>query len=489
MPEDLKSRSVTGATWLVIAQVSGQILKFAVATILARLLAPQEFGLIAMVLVFSGFARLFNDMGFSAALIQKQDVNERHFSSIFWLNVFASLLLMALLIIGAPLLASFFDQPRLVLLARVLSLEFLVGSVVIVQRALLTRSMDFRLLALSEIVAVILSGILGIVLAFRGFGVHALVAQILALAICQATLIWWYSSWRPRRLFSRQAISELFRFSIGIAGGNALNYWIRNADNLLIGKFLGSTELGLYSRAYMVMLLPLSQLTFVLTQVMFPALSSIQGDKERSKRIYLRAVGAIALLTFPTMLGLLVVAEDFVLTLFGPNWAEMIPVLQVLCVVGMLQSVNSTVGWVYNSQGRSDMQFWWILFVGILTFAAIGIGIRWGIFGVAVAYATRVFSTSWLNYSIPGRLIGMSVAEVIKTVYLPLLFSVAMASLVAIVGLIIPDAWSNPIRLLVLVALGFSSYAGLVHWCRVPAYTDLLRTGREASARMRRGAM
>lgn len=486
--DDLKNKAVAGATWLVVAQVCGQVLKFAVAAILARILVPQEFGLIGMVLVFSGFAKLFNDMGFSAALIQKRDVDERHFSSVFWLNILVSLLLMALLILSAPLLGSFFDQPELIPLARLLSLEFLIGSIVIVHRARLTRVMDFRVLSFIEIFAVAASGVLGIVLAMKGFGVYALVAQILAMTTCLTVLIWLHSSWRPRRLFSWQAVSELFRFSVGIMGGNALNYWIRNADNLLIGKFLGSTELGLYSRAYMVMLLPLNQITFALTQVMFPALSSIQGDKTRSRRVYLRAVGAIALVAFPAMMGLLVVSPDFVLAIFGAKWSEMIPVLQVLCVVGMLQSVNSTVGWIYNSQGRSDIQFWWIFAGGILTFVAIGIGIQWGILGVAVAYSVRVLATTWLNYFIPGRLIDMSVADVFKTLYQPLFLSIAMAGLIAIAGSVAPDTWSHVTRLIILTALGVLTYAALVFWSKVPAYTDLLRTARENSIRMRRKA-
>ena len=484
MDDDLKNRTVTGAGWLALAQGGSQVLKFLVAAILARILAPQEFGLIGMVLIFSGFAGQFNDMGFAAALIQKQEVNDRQFSSVFWLNLIVAILMMLLLILVAPLLAKFFNQPELTSLARLISISFLIGSLVIVMRAKLTKAMDFRALSIIEIISAAISGILGISLALLGFGVYALVAQILGMVTCLSVLIWLYSDWRPMWVFSWSAIRELLRFSMGVVGGNSLNYWIRNADNLLIGKFLGSTDLGLYSRAYMVMLLPLSQVTSVLSRIMFPALALIQGDKARSRQIYLRSISVIALLTFPAMSGLLVVADDFVLVIFGSKWLEMIPVLRVLCIVGMVQSINSTVGWIYNSQGRSDIQFWWILFGGILTFIAFGIGIYWGILGVATAYAIRVLSTTWLNFYLPGRLIDMSFMDVAKVLHQQLLLSIGMAALISLVGLFIPETWPPFTRLITLVIIGVVVFCGSIHMLKIAAYMDIMQIFKERGKSM-----
>jgi O-antigen/teichoic acid export membrane protein len=477
--DDLKSKAVGGATWLAFSQIGSQVLKFIVAAILARVLSPEDFGLVGIISIFSGFADLFNDMGFAAALIQKRDVNERHFSSVFWLNIFAAALMMALLVLGAPLMAQFFDQPKLTSLARLLSINFLIGSLVIVTRAKLTRDMEYRSLSIIEVCSAAASGVLGITLALLGYGVYALVAQVLSMAACLTLLIWWSSDWRPKWLFDWSAIKELLGFSMSVVGGNMLNYWIRNADNLLIAKFLGSTELGLYSRAYTIMLLPLSQITSVLTRVMFPALASIQRDKARCRKIFLKVIAAISLFTFPAMLGLLVVAEDFVQVVFGSKWTGMIPVLRVLCIVGMLQSVNGTVGWIYNSQGRSDIQFRWVLFGGILTFAAFAIGIRWGILGVATAYAIRVFSTSWLNFSIPGRLIDMTARDVVEVLFPQLLLSLVMASLVAFVGLLIPDDWTRLARFTIMVTTGMLIFFGSVHCFKLSSYTQFLGLVRE----------
>jgi O-antigen/teichoic acid export membrane protein len=367
-----------------------------------------------MVLIFSGFASLFNEMGFRAALIQKQDVNEGHFSSVFWFNIIVSILLMLLMTLSAPLIADFFKKTELAQLVRLLSLTFLIGSPVIVMRAQFAKELNFRGLSIIQLIAAAASGVLGVSLALLGYGVYALVGQLLGSAACYTILIWVYSDWRPRWLFSWSAIRELMGFSIGVIGGNSLNYWVRNADKLLIGKFLGAANLGLYSMAYTIMSLPMSQITTVLAKVMFPTLSVIQAHRGRTRMIYLRSIAVIGLLAFPAMLGLIVVADDFVIAIFGEQWQEMIPTLRLLCLGGLLQSVNSTVGWIYKSQGRSDIQFWWILFNGILTFIAVGIGINWGINGVAIAYAVRIFLTTWLNFYIPGRLINMSFGDVAK---------------------------------------------------------------------------
>jgi O-antigen/teichoic acid export membrane protein len=486
--DDLKRKAVVGAKWLVFSQMGSQILKFIVAAILARILSPEDFGLIGMILIFSGFADLFNDMGFAAALIQKRDIDERHFSSVFWLNLCAAALMMALLVLGAPLLAHFFDQPKLTVLARLISINFLVGSLVIVMRAKLIREMDYRALSIIEVCSAGASGAMGIALALLGYGVYALIAQTLSMVACLTLLIWWSSDWRPKWLFDWSAIRELLRFSMGIVGGNMLNYWIRNADNLLIAKFLGSTELGLYSRAYTIMLLPLNQISSILSRLMFPALASIQRDKVRCRKIFLKTISAIALFAFPAMLGLLVVAEDFVLIIFGDKWTAMIPILRVLCIVGMLQSVNGTVSWIYNSQGRSDIQFRWILFSGILTFVAFAIGIQWGILGVATAYAVRVTATTWLNFSIPGRLIDMKARDVAEALFPQLLLSLVMAGLVAFIGLLIPDDWPRLTRFTIMVTTGMLIFLGAVHWFKLSAYTLSLGLVRENGVSVRSGA-
>lgn len=479
MDDDLKNRAIRGAAWTGLSQSGVRFISFLVTAVLARFLTPDDFGLIGMVLVFSGFVSLFNEMGFRAALIQKQDVNEAHFSSVFWFNITISILLMLALILSAPLIADFFKKTELVELVRLLSLTFLIGSPIIVMRAQFSKELNFRSLSIMQLIAAASSGILGISLALLGYGVYALVGQILSSSIFFTILIWIYSDWRPRWLFSWSAIRELMGFSIGIIGGNSLNYWVRNADKLLIGKFLGAANLGLYSMAYTIMSLPMGQITNVLAKVMFPALSVIQTQRGRTRMIYLRSIAVIGLLAFPAMLGLMVVADDFVMAIFGEKWQEMIPTLRLLCIGGLLQSVNSTVGWVYKSQGRSDIQFWWILCSGILTFIAVGVGINWGINGVAAAYAIRVFLTTWPNFYIPGRLINMTFGDVGKALLPQLLIAIVMAVIVAFSRSLIPETWPHILRLGILVATGGFVFFILIRQFQIPAYTDIMRLVKE----------
>jgi PST family polysaccharide transporter len=231
--------------------------------------------------------------------------------------------------------------------------------------------------------------------------------------------------------------------------------------------------------AYSIMKLPMSQITTVLAKVMFPALSAIQAHRGRTRMIYLRSISVIGLLTFPSMLGLIVVADDFVMAIFGEKWQEMIPTLRLLCLGGLLSSVNSTVGWIYKSQGRSDIQFWWILFSCILTFAAVGIGINWGINGVATAYAVRLFLTTWPNFYIPGRLIKMSFGDVAKALLPQLLIAIVMAAIVTYFRSVIPETWPHILRLGVLIAIGGFVFFILIRQFQIPAYTDILRLMQE----------
>lgn len=468
-----RQRVVSSLGWNITSQIGEQAVGFTVSVILARLLTPEDFGLVGMIIVFTGFANMFSDLGLGSALVQRQELEERHYTSIFWLNVVAGFLTMCVVILVSPWIANFFDEPRLQPLTMFVSLNFLLGSLNIVQKAKLLRALNFKALALIQNVVTLAAGLAAIAMAFAGYGPFALVCQTLMATAMTVTIMWYMSSWRPQFRFDRAAVKELWGYSSNLLGANILNYWIRNADNLLIGRYSGSADLGIYTRAYSTMLLPVNQISGVLGRVMFPALSVIQDNKAKVKAIYLRSISYIALVTFPMMLGLFVVAEPFVLALFGPKWEAVIPVLQVLSLVGLIQSINSTVGWIFTSQGRTDWQFWWVLAGGILTFIAFGIGIRWGVMGVSIAYAIRVYGTTYLNYMIPGKLIDMRVWEVFKAIAGATFCSLIMAIAVWLLGGVLPPTWSQFLQLAVLVSFGGIVYLASIHLFKVPAYLEL----------------
>jgi PST family polysaccharide transporter len=284
--DNLRQSTISGMGWSVAARLGRQGFQFAVGVILARLLTPDAFGLIGMVAVFVAFAGIFTDLGFGSALIQKQETRPAHYQSIFWLNIAVGLFLTLLFLVIAPLIARFYDEPLLTPLTMLISLNFLIGSFGVVHNSRLKKGLRFKRLAIVELIAIVVSGVIAIVLALLGFGVWALAIQSVLLTFSTVVLLWIVSDWRPALKFNKGAVRELVGFSSNLLGFSSLNYWIRNSDNLLVGRFLGTSALGIYSRAYSIMLLPLTMVSKTIGQVMFPAFSKIQDDKGRVGRIY-----------------------------------------------------------------------------------------------------------------------------------------------------------------------------------------------------------
>ncbi len=307
-----------------------------------------------------------------------------------------------------------------------------------------------------------------------GYGVWSLVWQLLTISSVRALVLWKMSSWRPRLLFNRSAAADLLGYSSNLLAFNVLNYWVRNGDNLLVGKFIGTVGLGIYTRAYSIMLLPVSQVTHVLSRVMFPVLSGIQNDKMLVKRVYLRSVAMIALLTFPMMTGLLVVAEHLVLALYGPKWVSVIPLLRIFSLLGMVQSIGATVGWIYQSQGRTDLMFRWGLGAGTLLIGSIAVGVWIGtIEAVAMSYAfVSGVLLPYPLFSIPGKLIDMTFGDVVRSVAGILACAIAMAVILSGISLLLPSRWPHWAYLVVEVPLGAIVYGVLIHFLDVRSYRE-----------------
>jgi O-antigen/teichoic acid export membrane protein len=459
----LKKEILSGVAWSGAGKMAGQAVQFSILVFLARLLRPSDFGLMAMVLALTGFVSLFAEMGLASALIQKKDLEERHRSSIFWFNIAAGAFVAALVATSAPLIARFYEAPQLVPMLRVVAINFVIGAFCLVQSAILTREMAFRKINIIGTIAMTVAGVVAIVLAYRGFGVWSLVWQSLASSIVLLIGLWFSSTWRPGFLFEWQAVKELFRFGGNLVGFNFFNYWVRNLDNILVGRYMGPTSLGLYSRAYGTMGLPLGFISAPLGGVMFPALSSIQDDKARVKSIYLQFISTIALLTFPMMLGMLAVSQVFVLAIFGEQWRSMAPLLQIFCLVGMVQSIGTTVGWIYMSQGKTDLLMRWGLIAGIPLVASIVLGVWIGsVKAVAICYSVAAILAEFPSFVIAGRLIGMTLGDVVTKVAPIFLFSSLMAAIVWLIGRSLPDNLRPWQFLAIQVFAGIVIYSALL---------------------------
>jgi O-antigen/teichoic acid export membrane protein len=393
----LREKTLAGLTWSGLSQGIKQVSQFVITAVLARLLSPDDFGLLGMATVFTGFVSIFSEMGVSGALVQKQNADERHYSSAFWLNVVAGIVLMFVFIIVAPAIAAFYGKVQLHPILAALALNFFLSAFTIIQQAILTKQMDFRSLAICEVSAVIGAGIVGIIFALKGAGVWSLVYQSLTFQFVNSVLLWHYSSWRPKPVFSFAAIKDIFAFSANMTAFQVVNYFARNVDYLLIGKFLGTHSLGLYTLAYKLMMVPLQNISWVLAKVMFPAFSKIQDDLPKVREVYLKMVQMIASVTFPLMAVLFIVAPQFIHVIYGPQWYPVIDLIRVFCFCGMIQSIATTVGTIYQSLGRADIQLRMGLMGATVSTSAIVIGLQWDIYGVAIAYT--ICALLWSQYT------------------------------------------------------------------------------------------
>lgn len=475
----LTQRTLGSLAWNTTSRVVSQIVQFAITATLARLLMPAEFGLVAMFAVFTGFAVIFVDLGLSSALVQRKEVEERHLSSAFWLNVGAGVAVAAVIASLSPAIAAFYGQPRLVALTVVASANFVLGAPSIVQLALLKRALNFRRLAVIDVTSTTVAGILAIAAATAGLGVWSLVLASLASTASRSTLLWSSTGWRPRRVVDRAAVRELWGFSGHLLGFMSINYWSANADNLLIGRFIGVGQLGIYARAYSVMMLPISQISGATTVVMFPALSGIQGDRERVKTAYLRASRLISLVSFPTFVGLIVVADHFIVAAYGNRWSAAVPLLRVLCFAGLVQMTVGTGSWIYQSQGRTDWMLRWGMITCAATLAAFGVGLHWGALGVTLAYAIVSVLFVYPGITIPGRLIGMSFSDVARAVREPSLAAVSMGLVVWGCRYLVPAGLPAVVQLLALAAVGVVAYGVALRLLGVNGYRELTSLRRQ----------
>jgi O-antigen/teichoic acid export membrane protein len=455
----LKRNAASGVKWSTISQAARQGMQFITIIILARLLSPSDFGLMGMALVVIVFVTVFKDLGTAAAVIQQRTLSDRQLSSIFWVNVAFGFIATVLIFVSAPLVAYFYHEERLTPILEVLSLSFVISGIGILQQALLERELAFRALAKVETIAVTSGAIVGVGSALLDARVWSLVYQALSIAIVTTVLLWVSSAWRPRLVFDWTEVKAVSNYSLNLTGFNIFNYFCRNADYLLIGRFLGAQDLGYYTLAYRIMLFPVQSIIMIVTRVMFPVYSQLQDDDARLRRAYLKVAGIVALITFPMMFGVMALSKPFVLSVFGSEWMPIVVLLVILAPVGLIQSVETTVGAIYQAKGRTDWMLRWGIAEGLLTVIAFVIGLRWGIIGVAAAYAVVTFALVYPNFSIPFRLVNLRVRDLGWALWRPLLSSLLMfVSLMGLKTALLPTSLSDGLTLVLLVPIGVIIY-------------------------------
>lgn len=473
--DNLRSRIITGLAWKVVSQVFRQGSRVAVAIVLARLLTPHDYGLAAMVLAFSALVIIFSDLALGAALVQRRELTEADRSTVFWVSAAVGVVFTLLGVAFSYPVAAFFGEPSVQPLFAAFSVSFLVTALGTTQTALLSRDMNFKSLELRMMAGTAVGGVVGIWLALEGYGAWAIIGQQLAIAGVSTVLLWALSPWRPRFVFSVDTLRDYWRFSGSVFGTRLLFYLNRNADNVLIGRFLGSAALGVYAVAYNIMLMPLSRIAQPVVEVLFPAFSRMQDERPRMASAWLRGNRLIGAITIPAMLGLMVVAPEFVRVVLGRRWEEAIPVIQLLAWVGLLQSVQRLNSSVLMACDRARTLLMYSVVVLVASLAAFVFGLQWGIVGVAAAYAASSTVVELYYTWLTARVLEISPWALARSLSGVLQASVGMLAVVLFARMLLVDAGvGDALRLISLTALGVLTFAALCWW-RAPDVVGELR--------------
>ena len=411
-PNEHKKKTVTGLKWNIISQIVTQGATFAIGVLLMRLLNPSDFGVIAMITVFIALANIFKDFGLTKSLIQKKEIGDLDKNTVFYTNLLVGIILTSILVFSSKYIAYFYDTPKLSKITKVIATLFFIQSFGMVHHALMIKELNFKKVFIVRIITVIVGGSFAVFFAFSGYGVWTLVYQQIISAVVNVIVVWVMIKWRPKYTFSYVNLKSHLRFGLPLLGNNILTYWSRNADNLFIGKFLNSGALGLYSRGYNLMMMPINQVTKVISNVMLPSFSLIQGDTYRIQSIYLKMARIIAFVTFPMMGILFVTSKPMVFFVFGEKWEAIIPLLKIFSIIGAFQSLGALNGVIYVSTGMTARQFWINIFVSIVNTIAFIIGVQFNIYAVVIAYLIANLISIIPSYYYLGKIINLTLITI-----------------------------------------------------------------------------
>lgn len=385
--QNLGARAVSGGVITVGAQFARFVVNLSAAAVLARLLNPQEFGLVGMVLGLTGLLGVFKELGLSTATVQREVITQQQVSNLFWISVGISGALSAVSFVLAPWVAWFYRDSRIAGIMMTLSIVFVLTGSTVQHQALLTRQMRFKALAVVDVASMVIGFGTAWFLAWLGFGYWALVAQQLALAASTLVLMWRISGWRPSLPRRNSGVRPMVSFGAHLTISDFIGRLAVNSDAILIGRFFGAVPLGLYSRANVLLARPLEQVLIPASSVTIPVLSRLQSDPQRYRSTFMRAYETLALITFPIAAMCLVLAKPLVLLVLGPKWLGVVPLFSAFALFAISLPLSIVPGWLFTTQGRGRDQFHAYSLAGAVTVGSYVVGLRWGPLGMIMALA------------------------------------------------------------------------------------------------------
>lgn len=436
MAESLKDKTVKGVIWSSVERFSVQGVQFFVMLVIARLLTPNDYGLVGMLAIFIAVAQTLIDSGFSQALIRKQNRTETDNNTVFYFNIVVSILLYVFLFAIAPSVADFYEEPQLVILMRVLCIVVIINSFAVVQRTLLTANINFKLQAKVSFISALVSGSIGVCLALKGFGVWTLVFQQLLSSFVTVFLLWWFSPWRPDLLYSWKSFRELFSFGSKLMAVGLIDTIYNNLYQIIIGKIFSAASLGFYTRAQHFSELPSSNITGILQRVTYPVLCNIQDDNERLRDNYRKLLRVSAFVVFPVMCLMAGLAHPLVQLLIGDKWDYAATLLIPICFFMMWYPIHAINLNLLQVKGRSDLFLKLEIIKKVIIVSVLILSIPFGLLFMCYSRIATTIICLVINTYYTGKLIQVGFIKQMKDILGSLVTSfVVFLSILFVVGL------------------------------------------------------
>lgn len=451
----LKSIATKGIIWSAVDKFAVQFGQFIVGIVLARILIPEDFGLMGMLAIFMALSQTFIESGLGVGLIQRQDRKDIDFSTLFVFNLAASCFFYLLLYVSAPLIATFFGQPQLTNLTRILGLSLFVNAFAIVQRTKLTIAVDFKSIAKSNVMGMLVGGLSGVMAAINGYGVWSLVFQVLGGALASSLGLWFFGNWRPSVAFSKKSFASLFGFGSKLLVAGLYAQLLNNIYNICLGKFYPAASLGYYTRAKTFADLSAGTIVGVLQQATFPILAEVQQDKERLVSIYGRMIRMSAFFGIPIMTLIALLAKPIVILLLTDKWITLIPFLQWMVFARIFYPMSALNMNLLNAVGRSDLFLKVDLSKLPITVLAMAITIPLGVKAIIIGHVVTTTLFFFMNAYLPGKFYGYGPIRQLKDM-LP--FFVATAGMALLVFVMTRFVDNLVLQLFLGGAVGIISY-------------------------------
>lgn len=447
----LKEKVFSSFIWRFAEKFGAQIVSFVVSVILARLIEPSEYGTIALVLVFTNILQVFIDGGLGNALIQKKDADEVDFSTVFFYNLVMCFGLYVLMFFGAPLIAQFYNNDSLVSVIRVLSLALVISGFKNIQKAYITKKMQFKTLFFATLGGTIGSAVLGIIMAYCGYGIWALVAQILFNDAVDAIIIWFTVDWRPKLLFSFERMKGLFSYGGKLLLSSLVDTLYNNLTQLLVGTLYTSADLAYYNKGKQFPQLIISNINSSIDTVLLPAMSVVQDEKKRVKAMTQRAISVNSYIIWPMMVGLAVVAKPLVSIILTDKWLACVPYMRVFCLTLVFYPIHTANLNAMKALGRSDLFLGLSIIKKIIGVLILAVAVQFGVFAMALAGLISSIIETFINAYPNRKLLGYTYWEQMKDVVPSALLAIGMGGVIYLLKFFM---FNNLITLIVQVVVG-----------------------------------